>query len=203
MRKLLPLLLTLAGLLAGSGAGYLLRPAPAAEAAPAHGAPAEDQAGDHAGDPGEAGSGHGEPAAAPAKGAHAAPAKTSAPAAEHGAASGHGGAETAGMPDYVKLSNQFVVPVVEEGRVAAMVILSLSLEVPAGTAETVFAREPKLRDVFLQVLFDHANAGGFRGAFTDGANLKLLRRALFEVASGVLGDLVSDVLIVDIVRQDS
>jgi len=106
------------------------------------------------------------------------------------------------LPDYVKLNNQFIVPVLEDGRVVSMVIISLSLEVKQGTSEQVYAREPKLRDVFLQVMFDHANSGGFRGSFTDGANLVLLRKALLEVAKSTLGDIVSDVLIVDIVRQD-
>lgn len=113
------------------------------------------------------------------------------------------GADASRTPEYVRLSNQFVVPVIEDGRVAAMVILSLSLEVAPGTGESVFAREPRLRDAFLQVLFDHANAGGFRGSFTDAANLVVLRRALRETAARVLGDTLRDVLIVDIVRQDS
>lgn len=106
-------------------------------------------------------------------------------------------------PDYVKLNNQFVVPILEKGRVTSMVIMSLSLEAAQGNSETIYSREPKLRDAFLQVMFDHANAGGFRGTFTDGANLVLLRRALKEVAVRTLGDIVTDVLIVDIVRQDS
>ncbi len=106
-------------------------------------------------------------------------------------------------PEYVKMSNQFVIPVVEGGRVTAMVVLSLSLEVTAGSTEAVYAIEPKLRDAFLQVLFDHANAGGFRGAFTDGANLVLLRAALMETATKAAAELVTDVLIVEIVRQDS
>jgi flagellar protein FliL len=106
-------------------------------------------------------------------------------------------------PDYVKLNNQFVVPIVEGGRVASMVVLSLSLEVTAGSTETVYSREPKIRDVFLQVLFDHANTGGFRGSFTDGSNLVLLRRALKEKAVGVVGEAVTDVLITEIARQDS
>jgi flagellar protein FliL len=105
-------------------------------------------------------------------------------------------------PEYVKLNNQFIVPVVEDGRVASMVILSLSLEVTAGSTEAVFAKEPKLRDIFLQVLFDHANSGGFRGSFTDGANMVILRRALLETAAMAMGDIVKDVLIIDIVRQD-
>lgn len=105
--------------------------------------------------------------------------------------------------DYVKLNNQFVVPVIEKGVVAGMVILSLGLEVDVGSSEQVYTREPKLRDAFLQVLFDHANSGGFGGMFTEGSNLVLLRRALLEAASGILGSTVSDVLISDLVRQDS
>lgn len=112
-------------------------------------------------------------------------------------------AEPVAPPDYVKLNNQFVVPVLDQGRVISMVILSLSLEVTPGTSEKVYEIEPKLRDAFLQVLFDHSNAGGFRGSFTDGANLVLLRRALLEAATSILGDQITDVLIVEIVRQDS
>ncbi len=106
------------------------------------------------------------------------------------------------LPEYVKLNNQFVVPVVDQDRVAAMVILSLSVEASAGSREDVYAREPKLRDVFLQVLFDHANVGGFRGAFTTAGNMQILRDALLDAARGVLGQDVRDVLITDIARQD-
>lgn len=105
-------------------------------------------------------------------------------------------------PEYAKLNNQFVIPVMEDGVVVSLVVLSLSLEVTPGSTTTVFEHEPKLRDVFLQVLFSHANAGGFRGSFTDSANLVPLRMALFEAAVGVLPNVVTDVLIGDIVRQD-
>jgi flagellar FliL protein len=107
------------------------------------------------------------------------------------------------LPEYVKLNNQFVVPVLKEEQVAAMVILALSLEVTKGSTADVFAREPKLRDGFLQILFEHANAGGFDGSFTDADNLLLLRMAFLESAQKVLGDKVSDVLINEIARQDS
>jgi flagellar protein FliL len=107
-----------------------------------------------------------------------------------------------GAPEYVKMNNQFVVPIVDDGRVAAMVVLSLSLEVEAGNTEAVYQREPKLRDAFLQVLFDHANVGGFSGSFTDGSNLVVLRTSLKEAAALVLGTVVSDILITDIARQD-
>lgn len=106
-------------------------------------------------------------------------------------------------PEYAKLSNQFIVPVVQKGKVTAMVIMSLSLEVTTGSTPDVYNAEPKLRDSFLQVMFDHANAGGFSGSYTDGSNLVLLRSALLEAAKTVLGEQVTDVLITDIVRQDS
>ena len=106
-------------------------------------------------------------------------------------------------PDYVKLANQFIVPVMVKGKVGAMVIMSLSLEVISGSTEEVYKVEPKLRDQFLQVMFDHANSGGFSGSYTDGANLLLLRKALLESAKSVLKEKISDVLIIDIIRQDS
>jgi flagellar FliL protein len=106
-------------------------------------------------------------------------------------------------PEYAKLPTQFIVPVMAKGKVSAMVILSLSLEVANGTTQEVYKIEPKLRDVFLQVMFDHANAGGFSGSYTDGANLLLLRKSLLEAARSVLKETVTDVLIIDIVRQDS
>lgn len=106
-------------------------------------------------------------------------------------------------PEYVKLNNQFVVPVMDGGKVISMVILSLSLEIEPGKSQDIYAREPKLRDELLQVLFEHANSGGFQGSFTDGANLVILRKALFEAATGVMGKTVKDVLISDIARQDS
>lgn len=152
LRKLLPLLLALAGLAAGAGGGLFLRPPP--------------------------------------------------PEAEH-AAEQAPPADPEVAPEYVKLNNQFVVPIMQSGRVVSMVILSLGLEVEPGNSEAAYSREPRLRDAFLQVLFDHANAGGFQGSFTDSANLVILRRALLESATSVLGGVVRDVLISDIARQDS
>ncbi len=174
MRKLLPVLLALVGLMAGGGAGFLLRPTPP-ETLPN---PCGEVAGAVVGKDGDI------------------------PAGDVDEAS-EGEGDAAGLREYVKLNNQFIVPVVEDGVVRSLVILSVSLEVASGTSQDVYAVEPKLRDSFLQVLFDHANAGGFEGAFTNANNMEILRVALFEAAGKALGPKVSDVLIVDIVRQDS
>lgn len=105
--------------------------------------------------------------------------------------------------DYVKLNNQFVVPIVKNQEVVALVVLALSIEVPLGNKEAVFRREPKLRDSFLQVLFDHANIGGFDGAFTDSNNLAVLRSALREAGQKDMGkEIIKDILILEIARQD-
>jgi flagellar FliL protein len=185
MRKLLPVLLAIFGLGGGVGAGLFLRPSADAgghaETTTEEGHAAEDgqgEAADHATE---------EPGAN----------ESADPAEEGGDGHGEGG------PEYVKMNNQFVVPVVEDGRVDAMVVLAISLEVEAGNTEIVYQREPKLRDAFLQVMFDHANVGGFSGTFTDGSNLIVLRTNLKEAAAMILGTVVHDVLITDIARQDS
>ncbi|SFT95514.1 flagellar basal body-associated FliL family protein [Sedimentitalea nanhaiensis] len=105
--------------------------------------------------------------------------------------------------EFVKLNNQFVVPIIRNERVASLVVVSLSIEVEAGMNDRVREREPKLRDSFLRVLFDHSNIGGFDGAFIKPDTLDVLRRSLREVAQKNLGEYAIDVLITDIARQDN
>lgn len=171
--KLIPVILGLVGIGAGVGAGIVLRPSPEAAAD--------------------------------------VPCPCAAEVDVDGTAEGPDGAGTDDAPegdetptkDYVKLNNQFIVPVVADGRVSSLVVMSLSLEVAADSSEDVYAREPKLRDVFLRVMFDHANSGGFSGAFTQSGQMDVLRNALREVARKTMGPSVTDVLILDIVRQDA
>lgn len=181
--KLLPAIIALAGLGTGVGAGIALRPDPAQPIAEHAAAPcgvAADGADTH-----EAPAGGHAPAAS-----HAAPAK----AVPSG---GHGGVAT----DFVKIDEPFIVPVIEHGRVSAMVVLSVTLEVASGQTEGTHARLPKLRDRFLRAMLDHANAGGFSGTFTADGSVEQLRRNLMEVGRKELGDVLSDVLILDMNRQ--
>ncbi|TCP61186.1 hypothetical protein EV663_106134 [Rhodovulum bhavnagarense] len=180
MGKFLPLVLALLGLGAGAGTGLALKP-------DAAGHVGTHENGDH----GTAG------------GATETPPDRRPPPAAPTTSPGHGAAGTVAGADYIKLNNQFVVPVVHGDRMSALVVMSLSLEVDIGSKEIVYAREPKLRDAFLRVMFDHANAGGFDGAFTESGRMTLLRGALKEVAQSILGPLARDVLIVDLVRQDA
>ncbi len=173
MRLLLPLILALLGAGAGIGAGLFLAPAPPEAAeAPDNAREGDEELEGMAAL--EAAAGEGEELERP---------------------------DIADV-DFVRLNNQFIVPVLEEGRVRALVVLTLGLETRAGLRPTVYAREPKLRDAFLSVMFDHANAGGFDEAFTASGRLDVLRRNLREAARPVLGPDVYDVLITDIARQD-
>ncbi len=112
-------------------------------------------------------------------------------------------ATTSPEREYAKLNNQFIIPVIEDETVSALVVMSLNLEVTVGSRTAVFAAEPKLRDRFLQVMFDHANNGGFSGSFTSGTKMRALRNELLRAAQEVSGNRVTDVLVLDLVRQDS
>ncbi|MFT5796711.1 MAG: flagellar FliL protein [Candidatus Azotimanducaceae bacterium] len=110
--------------------------------------------------------------------------------------------DRAAIFEYVKMNNQFVVPIVKDRKVRSLVVVTLTIEVPVGQKDAVYAKEPKLRDSFLQVLFDHANMGGFEGEFTDSSNLDVLRNALREIGQRDMGEGITDVLIMEVARQD-
>lgn len=175
MKKLLlPLVLLLAGIGAGVGAGILLKPA--APEIPEVGADVLAAA---------TPCGEVDP--------HAAPAGDSAEVAA---------LEVEGGTEFAALSNQFVVPVIENDHLTAMVVVSISIEVPMGQTPTVLGVEPRLRDSMLQDMFAHANIGGFSGNYTATDKMRILRQDLLRSARNVLGDTALDVLVLDIVRQD-
>ena len=104
--------------------------------------------------------------------------------------------------EFVRMNDQFVVPVMGDGIVRSLVVLSITLEVEIGQTAAIFSIEPKIRDAFLRVLFDHANAGGFDGNYTEAARTERLRRALLEVGRKTGGPTVRNVLLLDLLRQD-
>lgn len=200
MKKLLPLVIALLGLVAGVGGGLALKPAPAPEVAEACAAP---EAGNGAAEAEEASpaeaeaedAADAEPAAAPC-----APGRTD-PVTLQAADAGHG----AGAYSYVPLDKPFVVPVFAGEKVRAMVVLSLSLsiEVEEHAEEMVGLVEPRLRDSFLKAMFRHANSGGFDGSFTEGRKIEDLKGALLQAARGVFGETpIGEILITEINRQD-
>lgn len=174
MKLLLPVLLAVIGLVGGAAAGWFLKPAP----------PPEPEI------------------CLDASGAET-PCPEAAPDEE---ALGEPTPEAEGDPkdksEFVKLERQFIVPVMAEQKVAAMVIVGLTVEVAPGHVEDVLSREPRVRDALLRVLFDHAYSGGFNGDFTAEYVLRDMRRNLLVAARKVGGPSVRDVLVDEIMRQD-
>ena len=199
MKKLLPIILLLIGGGGGVAAGLFLRPAPLEPEMTAQTHCAEGDAECEA----QAAEGHGDTQEA-ASSDHS-PEMASEGHAPEVASEGHGGEappeEGGGGPEYVALQRQMIVPIVSDDQVISLVVLSLSVEVEAGFSNDVYDREPKLRDAFLQVLFRHANTGGFSGDFTSGEKMADLRKALNSAAAQVLGPVAIQVIVTDILRQ--
>jgi flagellar FliL protein len=112
-----------------------------------------------------------------------------------------GGVKETAAVEYVSLSSQFIVPIIEDGSINGMIVLSIGLEVLEGSLQSVQMSEPKIRSAFLQSLFNHANNGGFAGNFTEFSTMDSLRRELIHVSRVITGANVSDVLILDITRR--
>jgi hypothetical protein len=178
MKILLPIVVTLAGLGVGVGAGIKLRP---------EAEEPQDQAQTSAQNPAQTPPAPAAEAAEPDPFAPVSLARELPP----------GGVE------FVALDKPFVIPVFEAERVAAMVVLTVSLEIGTGQAQSVQTFQPRLRDSFLAVMFRHANSGGFDGSFTAGQKMQDLKSALLATAREIMSTApVTEILITDIVRQD-
>lgn len=205
LRKLLPIVLSLAAFLGGAAGGEMLRrPPPGTEAAaetPAEGAENGHDA--EAAPAADAPAGGAEGHAEPAPPAHdSAPATHAAPSGgQGGGTAGQGASEEIPATAWFEFPQQFLVPILYDGRLDSTMILTLSVEMPGAARETVYAHDIKLRDALLRQLLIHANTGGFDGNFTSEAQLRKLRAVLTAAVQGVVPE-ITDVLIGDIGRQE-
>lgn len=97
--------------------------------------------------------------------------------------------------------NQFFVPLMRNGDMGGMMVLTVTLETNDNALPTMAQQEHRLRDALLRQLIMHANAGGFDGNFTSDIALGILRRKLLETARGATDLPVNAILIEDIARQ--
>lgn len=183
VKKILMILVPLLAFVAGAVGGDMLHAAkPAAEgAAPGNGTAEAPEA--------AAGDTH-----PPEKGAKA------EAAAGHGAASE--GAEGDAALDWFKFPSQFFVPILRNGTPTAIMVLSLTVEMPASARAEIEAQEHRLRDALLNALMIEANTGGFDGNFTSDPAQQRLRAALLAAAQKASGAKVERILIEDIGRQE-
>ncbi len=185
MGKLIPVILILLGAGGGVGAGLMLRPAAEVVTAEAETPAKEGQNAGYSDESAPENDGYNTEGAAGED--------------EYSGDKDKGGYDAI---EYIALRRQMIVPLVEGDRVGALMVLSLSIQATGGNIELIYEREPKLRDEFLQVLFRHANTGGFDGAFTSGEAMSDLKSALGAAAREVLGEVSQQVLVTEILRQE-
>ena len=118
-----------------------------------------------------------------------------------GPGEGEGGA-AGGALDWFKFPNQFFVPIIRNGTPTAVMVLTLSIEMPAESRPSIEAQEARLRDALLGALMIEANTGGFDGNFTSETSLRRLRESLLAAGRRAGGAEVQRILIEDIGRQE-
>lgn len=191
MKKVLVLVLPLLAFLGGAVGGDFLHAgkSKAGEGEAGEGAPTTAGETATAGEAQTAAAEHSEAAAeAPAKPADA----------------GHGASEGAegDSADWYHFDKQFFVPILRNGSTTAVMVLSLTVEMPSSERTNVEAQEHRLRDALLNALMIQANTGGFDGNFTAEPNLDQLRTALLAAAQKAAGPRIQSILIEDIAKQD-
>lgn len=189
MKKILTFLVPVIALGGGIVGGQALRPTDAKE----HSTAVVDQHG-------EAPTGHGEEPARKTEDDHGAKTSHESASAGHGS-SGHG--EVAEGPAWFTFPSQFFVPLMRNGDMGAMMIVTLTIETEATELEKMRQQEHRLRDALLRQLMIQANTGGFDGNFTTEPSQRVLREELLKAARGSTDLKIESVLIEDIARQTS
>lgn len=179
MKKILIMLIPVLALAAGSIGGDMLRPAAKANAEGAH------ADGSSAADATAATEAHGSTDTGPSEDAHG--------------GGGHGG--DPGAAAWFTFPSQFFVPMMRNGDMGAMMIMTLTVETTEADLEPMKQQEHRLRDALLRHLMVLANTGAFDGNFTAEARLRVMREGLLKAAQDATELSVDKVLIEDIARQ--
>lgn len=120
-------------------------------------------------------------------------------------ASGHGEPSeegNGGGTDFIKFKRQFVVPVLKDNAVDALILINLALEVPSNQRDEMFRLEPRFRDGFIRELLQLSDDGYFDQELTSSDTYEILRETLSRAANDISESGVNKVLILDLSRQD-
>jgi flagellar basal body-associated protein FliL len=103
---------------------------------------------------------------------------------------------------YYKFTREFVVPIMRDGRVSSLVIMNLNLEADASIERKLFDMEPKLRDNIMTTLITLSNDGTTFESMTSVKNYESIRSLVLQNLGSVINDGITNVLIVDLAKQD-
>lgn len=114
----------------------------------------------------------------------------------------HGETDDSTSVSYLKFKRQFVVPVMERGKIDALVIMNLNLELNGDAPENVYSLEPKLRDAITRELLTMSDNDVFGKKLTSAESYETLRDTLLRASKAVVPEGIKDVLILDVARQE-
>ncbi|MFN3312048.1 MAG: flagellar basal body-associated FliL family protein [Hyphomonas sp.] len=178
MKHLITAFVAIACIVAGGVGGHFLRSSGAApEAASAvHGAEGE--------------------------GAHAESAELAVAASNDSHGKADKGGRNASALTYYRFSREFIVPLIDNGRVSSLVILNINLEVDAASSQTLFSMEPALRDNIMTTLITLSNDGRTFESISSIENYESLRAMILMNLKKTVPNGINNVLILDMARQD-
>lgn len=136
------------------------------------------------------------------KGAHAKGDKKKDKKGKKGAKGKNGDGSDGGSISYLKFKRQFVVPVMKRGKIDALVIMNLNVELNDKAPDNAYSYEPKLRDAIMRELLSLSDGDMFGSGLTSAESYETLRATLVRASKAVLPEGVEDILILDIARQE-
>lgn len=116
-------------------------------------------------------------------------------------AQGKGGGAP-GAIAYYKFPREFVVPLIENGRVSSLVILNINLEIDESASAQMFLIEPAVRDNIMTTLISLANDGKTFQTLSDIESYESMRALVLMNLRKAVPNGVRNVLILDMARQD-
>jgi flagellar basal body-associated protein FliL len=118
----------------------------------------------------------------------------------HGKAAG--GGRSAPTLAYYRFSREFIVPLIDNGRVSSLVILNINLEVDSAASQNLFSMEPALRDNIMTTLITLSNDGRTFESISSIENYESLRAMILMNLKKLVPTGINNVLILDMARQD-
>ena len=103
---------------------------------------------------------------------------------------------------YFKFGREFVVPIMQDGKVKALVILNLNLEVDDSHIDKLFSLEPKLRDNVMTTLVGLSTDGRTLEDPTNTESYETIRSVVLMNLQSVVSSGIENVLILDMAKQD-
>ena len=94
------------------------------------------------------------------------------------------------------------MPIISNGRVSSLVILNLNLEADASMERKLYDMEPKLRDNIMTTLITLSNDGTTFESMTSVKNYESIRSLVLQNLGSVVKEGITNVLIVDLAKQD-